>query len=171
MNKFIISNFLSSYKFIETQEEIDKFYIEKNIGSVKKISLEKTRTICEMNRYLNNFTNYKYKNKITVVIDFAQNATVELRTAKELYLKYEKWIAEDNKKNWSRSGFNQEKKEIGMNILKNFEYKPFTILNNLMTEIEKENFNNKEVIINLIYEITYYLYRLNERLYFYENSS
>ena len=58
-----------------------------------------------------------------------------------------------------------------MNILKNFECKPFTILNNLMTEIEKENFNNKEVIINLIYEITYYLYRLNERLHFYENSS
>ena len=171
MNNFIISNFLSSFKFIDSQEEIDKFYNEKQIGIVRKISLTKDRTICEMSRYLNNFTNYKYKNKISIFVNFAELATLQLKLNKEAYTKYDNWISNDNKKNWTRSGFNQEKKDISINIIKNCDCKPFTILNNLKEEIEKETFDNKEVIIDLIYEITYYIYRLNERLHFYENSS
>lgn len=175
--ELIISKFLINYKFICPTDEltINEVIYKKSIIKPKnwKLNLELDRTICQMLRYVNVLTLYKNQNIITIILDYANNATLKLSDYKNAREKWLNYIENDNNKNWKRSIFDISKKEISINILNNINLKPFIFIKELQNEIMKNNNieTDKEIILNLLLEITYYIYRLNEKLYEYENEN
>ena len=173
MNSIIISEYFKNYNLLSKKEDIKNLIIKKNIRLDKniKINLEVDRTICTMLRIVNLFTEYFYEKEITIILDFANSATLKLSDYKNARKNWLNYIENDNRTNWKRSKFDDSKKEISSNIMNNLDVKPFSLIKNLQKNIINNinNNENKEIIINLLYEINYYIYRLNEKLFEYEN--
>jgi len=173
MNNILISEYFKNYSLLSKKEDIKNLINKKKIRLNKntKINLQVDRTICTMLRFVNLFTEYIYEKEITIILDFANSATLKLSDYKNARQNWLNYIENDNRTNWKRSKFDDNKKEISLNIMNNLDVKPFSLIKILQKNIINNinNNENKEIIINLLYEINYYIYRLNEKLFEYEN--
>jgi len=124
-----------------------------------------------MLRFVNLYNNYIYQDKIAIILDYANSATLKLSDYKLARTNWLNYIQNDNIKNWNRSTFDEHKKKLSNDILNNISIKPFSLISELYDIIKNNNIiENKEISLNLLLEITYYIYRLNEKLFEYENN-
>lgn len=162
-NKLDLSNFFKSRNcvitnnlFCDSKEKnmsISEYSKSKKAKSVHGIDSD--RSICQMLRNVNGMTNFSYHEQIVVLINFANNAVINL--GKHSKNPGNRWGGRK-----TRSDFTLEKREQAIKILNNPHHEVFYQLKKLYEAIDNEE------VLDFVIEIVYYMERINSKTLEYE---
>lgn len=149
----------SEYLYCDSKNKkmsLDEYSKYKNVKIFK--NTDSDRSICQMLRNVNGMTDYKYHKNIVILVNFANNAVINLG----LHSKEpgNRW---GGKK--TRSHFTEEKKLEGIEILNNPYHSVFVELKKIYDLI------NDNSILDYIVEIAYYMERINSKILEYETKN
>jgi hypothetical protein len=152
-NYFIINN-----SFNYTDKEINDFKTEKNVIITNYVNDD--RTVCNMLRNINLLTQNKFLDIIIKIIKYVNDAVLHLRTYNVNF--DSNWWKNKHHIKHTRSIFNNYYLEISKTkiFMDHCVFNQFLLLSNLISD---------ENIKSLILEAVYYTYKINIKIYEYEN--
>ena len=163
MSEFNLSDyFINNNETNITHEIFVNVINTKQLRSFQNIE-DPNRSICQMIRDINYYQNHNNEEICCKLIYYINNCVVTLQKYKDDWIK---WLEKDSTQNIykGRSLFNNNKKNQAINML-NIEHNIFKLFNDLYKVTTDDN------IKNLILECTYYTYRINEKLLYYEQNN